>query len=333
MGVRTREALRRERMETTLSVLVELFITTKQTEGRSANTISWYRRMLGRFVEHAGDIPLRELSVETARAFVASLQAQAERWQDHPYKKAEEGGLSGNTVQAYVRALKAFSAWLQEEGYTPTDRFEKLKRPKVGKAVIEILSEEEIRRIYACINPNCFLGARLHTVISLLLDTGMRAEELCTLKLKDVHLEEGYLKVHGKGDKERIVPLGATTKKSVLRYLSTWRQPAHEGVTELVVSDEGTALTYSGLKQMIKRLGVRASVPRLRPHLFRHSFAVNYLMAGGDLRSLQLILGHERISTTEIYLRLADQHLAVQHARFSPLDRLGIAGKKLKKAV
>ena len=322
-------------METTLPTLIDLFVTTKQTEGRSERTLGWYRDMLTHFANFLGngtETKLKDLSIDDARSFVAWLQSRPSRYANHPMRPKEDGGLSANTIHGYVRALKAFSTWLYEEQFTGRNLFGRLKRPKTGKPLIVILSDQEINDIINAINPNCFLGARLYVVVLLLLDTGIRASELCSLTIEDTHLNEGYIKVVGKGDKERIVPFGGTTKKAILRYLHTFRpEPLHDGIDELILSVEGTPLTCSGLAQAVKRLGKRASVPRLHAHLFRHTFAVRYLMNGGDVMTLRLMLGHSTLEVTLMYMHLAEAHIQVQHHKFSPVDRLGIKVRRRRR--
>ena len=321
-------------MELTLPTLIDLFITTKQTEGKSPRTLNWYRDKLIHFARYLGngsEAKLKDLSLDDARSFIAWLQNKPCRYSDHPLQPEKQGGLSPYTIHGYVRALKAFSSWLYEEGFTRRNLFARLKRPKVPQPVIQILSDEEIAAIIKAINPNCFLGARLYVMVLLLLDTGIRASELCTLTLDNTFVDEDYIKVEGKGGKERIVPFGATTKKALLRYIHTFRpEPAYEGINELILSVEGTPLTYSGLAQAIKRLGRRAGVPRLHPHLFRHTFAVRYLMNGGDVMTLRLILGHTTLEVTQMYMHLAEAHVKVQHHKFSPVDRLGIRVRSRK---
>ncbi|GAF82149.1 unnamed protein product [marine sediment metagenome] len=136
-------------------------------------------------------------------------------------------------------------------------------------------------------------------MVLLLLDTGVRASELCSLTLDNVALNEGYMKVTGKRSKERMLPFGTITKKALIRYISTWRlEPESDSVDEVILSVAGTPLTYAGLSKAIKRLGKRAGVPRLHAHLFRHTFAVRYLMNGGDVMTLRLILGHTTLDVT-----------------------------------
>lgn len=330
MGTRSEEILRRERMEMTLPTLIDLFAATKEIEGKSPKTIKWYVNLLGHFASYLGKTAtLRHLTLNNARSFVAHLRGKERRYVGHPLSPEKKGGLSPHTIHAYVRSLKAFSSWLQEEGFTNQNVLGRLKRPKLPETVIEILSDEEIDRILTAINPGCFLGPRLWVMVLLLLDTGIRAGELTGLTTENTHVDDGYVKVEGKGRKERIVPFGSTTKKALLRYLATWRvEPAFPDVHELILSVNGTAMSYYGTAQCIKRLGKRAGVPRLHCHLFRHTFAVRYLMNGGDVMTLKLILGHSTLEVTQMYLHFAEAHVRLQHHKFSPVDRLGIRTRR-----
>ena len=333
MVSRTEQILRREKMETTLPTLIELFVATKQIEGRSQKTTTWYRKMLTAFSRFLGDgARIRDITLSNARSFVASLQAKNTKYDGHPITPVQRGKLSPYTIHGYVRTLKVFGSWLGEEGFLSVNPFARLKRPKLPRPVIEILSEQEIQRLVEAINPYCFLGARMFTIVLLLLDTGIRAGELVTLTLDNTHVNGGRIKVVGKGNKERYVPFGATTKKALLRYVVTWRpEPQHDGIDELILSVDGTPLTYSGLAQMLKRLGGKAGVPRLHAHLFRHSFAVRYLMNGGDVMTLRLILGHSTLDVTEMYMHLAETHIQIQHHKFSPVDRLAIKSRRRRR--
>ncbi|MHB1356738.1 MAG: tyrosine-type recombinase/integrase [Anaerolineae bacterium] len=322
-------------MEVTMSTL-DLFAATKQTEGKSPRTISWYRGFLVRFATFAGkgqDVRLKDISIDTVRGFIAWLQGQTTRFAGHPNHPEVEGGLSPNTIHGFVRTLKAFASWLYEEGFTSSNILSRLKRPKVPQPMIEILSDKEIGQVFASINPSCFLGARMYAIALLLLDTGIRATELCTLTMDNTFLDDGYVKVKGKGNKERIVPFGSATKKALIRYITTFRpEPTSSptGDNRLVLSPQGDPLTYVGLSKAIKRLGITSSIPRLHAHLFRHTFAVNYLMNGGDVMTLKLILGHTTLDVTQVYMHLAEAHVKIQHDRFSPVDRLGIGSKRRK---
>ena len=323
MSRKSESLLRRKRMEITLSTLIEQFASTKKIEGRTDKTVNWYKDMLCRFVKFKGDVQLRSLTLDDARGFVARLQAQENRWENHPICPVKAGGLSPYTISAYVRSLKVFSRWIMDEGYTKTDIFARLKRPKLPQPLIEPLTKEEIEDVLSTINPNTFLGARIYAIVLLLLDTGIRASELTSLTVDNVDFSQGTTKVMGKGRKERIIPFGASTKKIMLRYLTMFRPESD--YPGFFLTTDGRPLTYNALKLIIDRLRQRCGISRLHLHLFRHSFSVNFLVNGGDLATLRLILGHCSLSVTQVYLRLSESQIKVIHNRFSPVDRMGLA--------
>jgi site-specific recombinase XerD len=329
MRSRTEVILRREKMEITLPVLIDQFCATKQIEGKAPKTVSWYRDCLLRFTRHQGeDIRLPSFTLENARAFIAVLQEQKSKWIDHPRNHEQEGKLPAFTIHGYIRALKVFSTWLFEEGYASHNILLRLKKPKLPQPLIEVLTNEELDRIISVVNPSCFLGARQYAIVLLLLDTGIRASELCTLKLADADLNRGTLKVCGKGNKERIVPFGAATKKALLRYINTFRPEPDPNADTLILSTDGTELSYWGLMHIMRRLSTMAGIPRLHAHLFRHTFAVRYLLAGGDVMTLRLILGHTSLEVTKVYLHIAEVDLKLAHERFSPADRLFVGKRR-----
>ena len=309
-------------MTLTLVNLIDMFASAKEVENKSKATIKWYRHMLLKYVEFiGGGAKLSDLNLVAARQFIASLQARDVRYSTHPMLPEQKGGLSPHSIHGYVRTLRVFSAWLFSEGFTPTDVLSKLKRPKLPDTLIEVLSDTEINTVLKSLNPGTHMGSRLQAIFLLLLDTGIRAQELCTLTLDHLDLQEGRIKVRGKGNKERIVPFGAVTKKALIRYTQLFRV---DGDTNLVfTTNEGTGFTYTALAHALARLGKRCDIPRLHAHLLRHSFACRYLMNGGDLMTLKLIMGHVDISTTSLYLKLTNDNVMTKYHAFSPVDRLG----------
>lgn len=332
---RTRQILRREKMEMSLGQAIDLFIMAKETEGRSHETTRWYRNMLGRFAHHMPNglnQTLHSVGLDDARSFVAELQSRDSRYLEHPFLKPREGGLAPTTIHGHVRTLKVFGSWLASEGIVTSDPFGKLKRPKLPSPVIKILSEDEMRTLVQAINPNTFLGGRQYAMVMLLMDTGIRASELCGLTLANTDLEGNTILVRGKGEKERIVPFANGVKQALVRYLTTWRpEPLDPNEGSFFLTVDGTPMTYDALSTCLKSLGERAGIPRLHAHLLRHTFAVQYLMNGGDVMSLKRILGHATLDVTQTYIHLAEQHVKVQHSRFSPVDRLGLGTNRRRR--
>lgn len=229
------------------------------------------------------------------------------------------------SIQDYIRALRAFFSWLYKEGYTIENRLAKLKPPKAPNKVVEILTQEEIAQVLGSISPNTSTGARDYAILLLLLDTGLRCSELINFELKDINIESGYLKVMGKGSKERIVPFGATVQKALLRYLLHFRpEPFNLSIQNFFLTLEGKPLTYEGVRMIFRRIASKSGVTRLHPHLCRHTFATNYLINGGDVFSLQQILRRTTLDMVRHYVTLASAHVTIQHRKFSPMDRMSL---------
>ncbi|MCL0053104.1 tyrosine-type recombinase/integrase [Dehalococcoidales bacterium] len=201
----------------------------------------------------------------------------------------------------------------------------KLKPPKAPSKVVEVLAPEEITRVLGCINPNISSGARDYAILILLLDTGLRCSELTSFQLNDINIENGYLKVMGKGGKERIVPFGASAQKALLRYLLHFRpEPFNPAVQNFFLTLDGKPLTKNSVKMIFRRIAKKSGIKRLHPHLCRHTFATNYLINGGDVFSLQQILGHTTLEMVRRYVTLASAHVTVQHRKFLPMDRISL---------
>ena len=214
---------------------------------------------------------------------------------------------------------------MAKKGYTETNRLKDMRPPKTVGRVIEPLKQAEITTILNSINAGTVLGARNYALFSLMLDTGLRLSETTSLKVEDVHLEDRYVKVLGKGSKERIVAFGAACQRSLIDYYMHFRvEPAHLGIVEYFLGIDGYPLSPAGVKSFMVRLGRTAGVPRLHPHLLRHTYATMFLMNSGDPFLLKQNLGHSSLSMVENYLHIASRIAAVRSQSFSPLDRLDV---------
>ena len=229
-------------------------------------------------------------------------------------------------MQTYVRAVRTFLTWCYNEEYITEDIPQKLKLPKATRKAIDILTDCEINRLLDCIDTRRFIGLRDMVVVLLMLDSGLRFSEVLRLTYGKIHLESGYLIAHGKGDKERYVPLGLHTRKYLVKYLAYL--PNLTPKTIIVVKDNMTAAKVSTLNCLFVRLKKRSDIPRLHPHLLRHTFATAYLRHGGDVYTLQAILGHTTLEMTRRYAQMTPVDLTVSFNRFSPVDNLKRGNKK-----
>lgn len=316
----------------TLAELREYWEFHNQTEGKSAKTIKWYNdvlRLFQKFLESEGYSTLvNDLGEPEVRAFIHHLQQKTRlRWRNG--RRTEEK-LSSECLQTRLRALKAFFNWLHRQGYTEEYRLARVRNIRVQRKVVEILTNEEIAKILATCDVTEPRGARVHAIVTLMLDTGLRFSEVITFKESEIDIEGGTLKVLGKGNKERIVPFGSASQKTLWRYYRLFR-PEPVDADVFFLTEQGCQFTEHGLKSLLQRLTKRCSIPRLHAHLLRHTFATKYLMAGGDIFSLQQILGHTSLEMVRRYVTLASQHVVVQHRKFSPMDRV-MAGSRRRSA-
>jgi len=229
-------------------------------------------------------------------------------------------------VQGYVRTLKAFFSWLAREDYVPTNLMAKISIPRAPTRVINTFTTEQIASLAEVCQGSNGSGYRNLSIMLLMLDSGPRVSEVTGIDLADVNLAEGHIRVtSAKGGRERIVPIGSLVQKCLWKYINHFRpQPLSQTVTRLFLSDIGLPLTKNGVQQMIRRCGKRAGLTGVRcsPHTFRHTFAKNYLLNGGDIFSLQKILGHSSLASVRTYVNLFTGDVKKQHSRFSPVDNL-----------
>jgi integrase/recombinase XerC/integrase/recombinase XerD len=265
-----------------------------------------------RYLEKTGQEPiLSSLDMLSVREFIVHEQ---------------DRGLSPYSVQGKTRALKAFSSWLCSEGYTRGNILLTLKLPKAPVNLIEPLTDQEIEKLVSYQNPLTAIGSRNIAILILLLDSGIRVSELCSLKNEDAHIEEGYMKVFGKGSKERIVPIGALAQKVLWRYIFHFRpEPVTPGNGRLFLTLDGKPLIVNAVKLLLNRWGKKAAVPRLHAHLCRHTYATNFLCHScGDVFRLQQILGHTTLEMVRRYVHFASSQALMNGKTASPVDHMGI---------
>ncbi|MGH8729669.1 MAG: site-specific tyrosine recombinase XerD [Burkholderiales bacterium] len=275
-------------------------------DGLARNTLESYRRDLTQF---ANWLPEKRLA-QTGHADIAAFLASPLNMRARP-----------QSVSRRLSSLKRFFHFLLRQSLIAADPTARIDSPKLPRALPKSLSEAEVERLLA--TPDCEepLGLRDRTMLETLYATGLRVSELVTLKLPQLSLDMGVVRVIGKGGKERLVPLGEEALAWISRYLKGAR-PALLGRKlgdALFVTARGKAMTRQAFWHLLKRHAARAAIAQLpSPHVLRHAFATHLINHGADLRVVQLLLGHADISTTQIYTHVARERLKRIHAEHHP---------------
>jgi integrase/recombinase XerD len=278
-------------------------------KGLSRNTLEAYSHGLNRFFDYLKRKGIRD-PLQTGkfdvRAFLLTLRS---------------AGLSAKTIVRNLVAIRTFFRFLVQEGMLQVNPVEELESPKVAKNLPEILTMKEAERLVEQPNLQTPLGIRDRAMLEVLYATGMRVSELTRLPIHQVNLEAGYVLLYGKGSKERIVPLGAEAMKWVTRYLTEVRQKLvkAKGSGYLFLTRSGKEMSRQMFWKNLKAYALRAGLrKKISPHLLRHSFASHLLEGGADLRSVQMMLGHSDISTTQMYTHVTGERLKKIHQRYHP---------------
>lgn len=277
----------------------------------SGNSVEAYLHDIGKLVQFLEykklNVPATEIKLEHLREFV--------RW-------VNELGMSATSQARMISGIKAFYKYLLLENMISSDPTELLEAPRTGRKLPDTLSAEEIEKLLEAIDRSTPEGERNRAMLETLYSCGLRVSELVELKLSNLTLNEGYIRVTGKGDKERLVPIGGVAIKHIELYRDTVR--CHIAIKKgeediLFLNRRGARLTRVMIFTIIKQLARKAQVRKsISPHTFRHSFATHLVEGGADLRAVQEMLGHESITTTEIYTHIDRSYLKEQVLKFHP---------------
>lgn len=283
----------------------------KLERGMSDNTMDGYMHDVGKLLGYLDEshIPLSQVTVEDLRAFAASLC---------------DLGISVRSRARIISGIRTFFKFLHIEGYLDTNPALMLENPSVGKHLPEVLTLEEIDAMIDAIDLTTPEGPRNRAIMETLYGCGLRVSELTSLEISRVHLDEGYLIVKGKGEKERLVPMSPEAVERIRDYLPMRAEldikPGSENI--LFLNRRGRYLTRTMILLIVKQLGALAGIRRIiSPHTLRHSFATHLLEGGANLRAIQQMLGHEDISTTEIYLHIDNHRLHKEILAHHPRNR------------
>lgn len=214
-------------------------------------------------------------------------------------------GVSGRSQARELSALKSFFDYLVLEGERPDNPCDAVYAPKLGRYLPDVLSEEEVSAIIESVNTRSWQGKRDRAILELLYGCGLRVSEACALLLPDIFSGEGFVRVTGKGNKERLVPMGECATEALADYLPQRPTPAGADDGRLFLNRFGKALSRISVFKMVRKQALAAGVTKeISPHTFRHSFATHLIENGADLRVVQEMLGHESILTTELYTHI-----------------------------
>lgn len=277
----------------------------------SPNSIEAYMDDLTKILSYLNDeqLELREVSLDNLEQFVAQLY---------------DLGISARSVARIISGTKSFFNFLLLDGYIEADPTELLETPKIGLKLPTVLSLDEIELLMSQIDLSTKEGHRNRAILEVLYSCGLRVSELINLKFSDMFLDEGFIKVEGKGSKQRLVPISPAAIREINNYLLDRREMTVKKGSEdsVFISKRGTPISRIMIFHFIKEYAQAAGIKKnISPHTFRHSFATHLLEGGANIRAIQLMLGHEKITTTEIYTHMDREYLRQEIIEHHPRNK------------
>lgn len=283
--------------------------------GASERTIEAYRRDLENylaFLDEQGVCACGDIDRDCVAAFEKSLK---------------EAGLAVTTVRRRISAVRGYHRFLVREGLTQANLAEAITIPKAAKVLPDVLSIEEVGRMIDAYVDERPSGLRDRALLEVLYGCGLRVSEVCGLNLDNLYLDDGFLRVFGKGAKERLVPIAGAAERALRRYLTEGRtslaRPGASG-SAVFLNQRGGRLGRQSVFNLVRKAGGAIGRYDLHPHTLRHSFATHMLKGGADLRVLQEILGHADMSTLQVYTHLDRTHLHEEYAHAHPRDKMDV---------
>lgn len=302
--------MKKHRSQKSVDAYLDNFLNYLMVEkGLSKNTIESYSRDLQKFItylEKNNRVDVTEVINLDIMAFLVEVKSQ---------------GLSSKSTGRNLSAVRMFFKFLVQEGYLDIDPSTNIESPKIRPSLPSVLSIAEVDSLLSQPDVKTTRGLRDRAMLELLYATGVRVSELVNLKLTSLNLDVGYIIAFGKGSKERIIPLGDTSKDYLKEYLVIVRAKQAKGIASsfLFLNPSGKKFSREGFWKMLKRYALKAGInKKLSPHTLRHSFATHLLERGADLRSVQIMLGHVDIATTQIYTHITQERLKKIHKQYHP---------------
>ncbi|AZP05294.1 site-specific tyrosine recombinase XerD [Jeotgalibaca ciconiae] len=291
-------------------IIIEYLHHLRIEQGLAANTIQSYRRDLTKyslFLQSKAIASFQEVTKVEVFLFLEVLDKEQ---------------LASSSISRMISCLRKFHQYLLVEGIVKINPMEEIKLPKKKQSLPKSLSIDEVDRILATPDTKTVFGVRDRAILEVLYATGLRVSELVHLTLAELHLDLGFIQTIGKGNKERVVPLGEEAVYWVEEYLSFSRPSLSKGRKEspyLFLNFHGQGFTRQGIWKNLNKIVVEAKInKRVSPHMLRHSFATHILENGADLRVVQELLGHSDISTTQIYTHITKERMVESYRKYHP---------------
>jgi integrase/recombinase XerC len=274
----------------------EYIVFISQVKNLSENTSKSYERDLKKLHLFLSDLNISEysqISAETCSAWVGSLYSQ----NNNP-----------KSIQRHLSSAKGFFRFLKKNNLIESSPFELISAPKSSSTLPEVLSPEDVEQLLN-FKPNNMIEIRDMAIVELMYSSGLRVSETANININDFEENKTFLRVLGKGSKTRLVPMGRFAINAINNWLME-REKILNNTDALFLNSKGTRLTVRSIQLRLKKMAVKQGLPPIHPHMLRHSFATHMLESSGDLRTIQELLGHSSLSTTQIYTKLDYQHLA-----------------------
>ena len=293
-----------------MQALLDSFLSYLAVEkGLSENTLESYGRDVKKFIEYLDKNKVTAISDVEYRHIADFLALSKDK------------GFTATTIVRSIVSIKQFFKYLIIEKLITQDPASGIKTPRMKKSIPGVISLDDVESLLSAPDESTPEGIRDRAMFELLYATGIRVSELIDLKLNDVNFDHGYIVVYGKGSKERLVPVGEAARERMRIYLADGR-PAilkSRDAKALFVTRRGKGMTRQGFWKLIKNYALKAGIKKkISPHTLRHSFATHLLERGADLRTIQIMLGHSDISTTQIYTHVESERLKEIHKKYHP---------------
>jgi site-specific recombinase XerD len=309
-------------------VLLSEYEQALKAAGKSPKTIDGYisnNRNFFLFLENTSRIkPVGQIGKKELREYVTRLQKR-ERWPDNLFINSENRGpLSPFTLRAYVRDIKTLWSWMHTDDYIEQNLLKGFPLPAVPESFPKIVTPEQFTTLLSHISKSTPQGLKHYCILLILYDNGMRISEVINIRISDIDFQNKTIKVIGKGQREKLVPITVYTRKQIRRYIEEARDKiCLKDTPYLFASQDGEPISSNSVQQYMRRLLVKSGLRvKFSTHALRHSFATQYLANGGNVFYLKAILGHKSLQMTLRYTRILPQDIQDQHMQYSPVSTL-----------